>query len=393
VDVERALNAFWSCSPASASPADRCGPDVIVLASVLTDVRMKLRGMLVEVALTIARDAVILFDLPCISINSYLRVLRDARYGMDDVTSVGQLSSSSLTGAAATCPVFYVPLAQPRAGARSPQQHRAVRDILSAGDAVISSSLVRDSRADPVTHLLSQVLELRNLVAFQQDVLNLPSLPHTPWPRTRGDVPATDGLAGGRAAEFQASLPAAQILQRLHVARFMDDTDPEGVDSDVVNGVHADGSADNRCPLQFSVLIIGQSNERFVFNQTAWALVEALTALGFTADIVLCGSILDTIPLLATGFSCDTTRLWHRQVIVLGANILSQTRAQSAATATRPEPGPAFPLVLQEAMHMLPPGAILYQFEHVTQALKSTQWMTDEYMQVLRAFDVWDYSW
>jgi hypothetical protein len=34
----------------------------------------------------------------------------------------------------------------------------------------------------------------------------------------------------------------------------------------------------------------------------------------------------------------------------------------------------------------------MYQFEHVTATVGSTQWMTRDYIALLRGFDTWDYS-
>ena len=37
---------------------------------------------------------------------------------------------------------------------------------------------------------------------------------------------------------------------------------------------HPQPSTPRLCPMAFTVLIVGSNNERFIFNQTAWALVE-----------------------------------------------------------------------------------------------------------------------
>ena len=49
--------------------------------------------------------------------------------------------------------------------------------------------------------------------------------------------------------------------------------------------------------------------------------------------------------------------------------------------------------VLYPGLALLPDDAILFQFEHVSWTVGSTQWMTHDYVALLRSRDVWDYSW
>ncbi len=82
----------------------------------------------------------------------------------------------------------------------------------------------------------------------------------------------------------------------------------------------------------------------------------------------------------------------HAQVIVLGANTLARLVVVSRGGSDAVGASESL-AVLDPTLGFLPPSAVLYQLEHIMPVLGSSQWMTQHYMDVLHAFDVWDYTW
>ena len=378
LQLEGLLLQHWPCDTAS----DRCGPDVVVLTNVVAAAGLRLRGLLIDVALSTAASAVILIDTTCVSVRSYVRTLSDAKYALGNAAVIDWLPTVP------RCPVVYVPTRQSDHhdnGRRSHHHvHREAADMVPRGSAIVSSDVVHDGRSGSIEALARDVRELRALARhhLRQDPDSGAS---SSGFGTERYAPLPRGVVGGR----HGDTTAGRVLRRLALTSRSSSSSPtpnrRGVDSD-------GGNTQDACPMQFTVLVVGNDNERFVFNQTAWMLVESLTALGFAADVVVCGTITDADPTLGPGRSCNTWSLWRRQIIVLGANTLSRVWLEGGHGAGNGSSGGHQLAVLSSRLQLLPRHTILYQFEHITRELHTTQWMTAEYMSLLREFDVWDYS-